>query len=112
MSDTPRTDAQTRDGQYREWDGSTITLHSWDYVPFDDGSGDVVYSDFARELECELNAVTAERDELQERLEQMELRLAAVTKERDAILPDWMRLGGWLPKHWHIAKDVSGEVGL
>jgi hypothetical protein len=47
---------------------------------------------------------------LQERLGQLELRLAAVTKERDAMLPDWMRLRSWLPKHWHIAKDVSGEV--
>jgi hypothetical protein len=64
MSDTPRTDAHTVDGQYRVWDGSIITLQSWDYFPVKDGYGEVVHVEFARELECELNAVTAERDEL------------------------------------------------
>jgi len=46
---------------------------------------------------------------LQERLEQLELRLAAVTKERDAMMPAYMQFGSWLPKHWHIAKDLPVE---
>jgi multidrug resistance efflux pump len=71
---------------------------------------DVLISGFTlSQLEADLATVTAERDRLQEQLGQMELRLAAVTKERDAMLPDWMRLGGWLPKHWHIAKAMSGD---
>lgn len=50
---TPRTDAVTLDGQYRER-GSTITLQSWEYFPDKDGYGEVVKSDFARQLEREL----------------------------------------------------------
>jgi hypothetical protein len=51
-SQTPRTDAETMDGAFKE-QGCTITLQQWDYYKASDG--DVVMADFARQLETELN---------------------------------------------------------
>jgi hypothetical protein len=62
--ETPRTDAHTVDGQYREWTGGVTILQSWDYFPDKNGNGEVVHVEFARELERELITVTAERDAL------------------------------------------------
>ena len=51
MTPTPRTDAETMDGAFKE-QGCTITLQQWDYYRASDG--DVVMADFARTLEREL----------------------------------------------------------
>ena len=58
MTPTPRTDAETMDGAFKER-GCTITLQQWDYYRASDG--DVVMADFARTLEREIT-------ELNERL--------------------------------------------
>lgn len=57
---TPRVDAVTMDGSYRTDQGDRITLQLWDYEKAKDG--DIVSSDFARVLERQLTAVTAQRD--------------------------------------------------
>lgn len=101
---TPETDAEAMDGEYR-YQGSTITLHEWDYRKTPDG--DVVTADFARRLERErnearrnaevgsqvalqmtarLHAVADERDQLRARVAELEGALDKMTKNRDTVL--------------------------
>jgi len=73
MSDTPRTDAETMDGAFKE-QGCTITLQQWDYYKSPDG--DVVMADFARQLEHELNTANATITNLRADIDELLTRLA------------------------------------
>jgi hypothetical protein len=111
--ETPRTDAHTVDGQYREWTGGVTILQSWDYFPDKNGNGEVVHVEFARELERELITVTAERDDLKQRESTCETMdkaeklalIRALQEIRDAVGP----LGdGVSPRQ--IVEAVSGMM--
>ena len=72
MSDTPRTDAETRECYSCGWDNSTMTA-----MRRDDRDGECVDADHARALERELTAATT-------RLAEQDRRVAELEKERDA----------------------------
>ena len=51
-TETPKTDAEAMDGEWRSDQGCRMTLATWDYKK--DKDGHVVPADFARELEREI----------------------------------------------------------
>lgn len=77
MSMTPRTDAETMDGAFKE-QGCTITLQQWDYYKAVDG--DVVMADFARQLERDIAELNERLIDRQDTLMKQALRLTAMQR--------------------------------